>query len=78
MFSLELGRTYRFTLVSGKTVDLIVIGSQPSSSSGTSFTVSIDGVQGTYSSLNDAIGEPFTNCTAVLENKNRKLGEESE
>ena len=65
MLSLELGRTYRFTLLSGRVVDVVVIGSQPNFPAGTLFTISVDGVQGTFSSINDALGEPFTNVTAV-------------
>ena len=65
MLSLELGRTYRFTLLLGRAVDVVIIGSQPNSPGGTLFTISVGGVQGAFSSINDALGEPFTNLTVV-------------
>jgi hypothetical protein len=63
MLSLEIGQIYKFTLVSGRCVEVAVSGSTNNSSGTTSLIVNVNGVDGEYRTLNDALGEPFVKVT---------------
>lgn len=58
---LEIGKKYRFTLVSGRVVEVIVYGT-----SGKGIDVSVDGNRDTYIDLDAALGEPFTQVNPGL------------
>ena len=62
MLHLVVGSKYRFTLLSGRTAVVIVHGQLAAS---TSWEISVDGVRGTYSDINQALGEPFTLVAAI-------------
>ena len=62
MLHLAIGSKYRFTLLSGKTVVVIVYGQAASS---TEWEISIDGMPGTYADINQALGEPFTQVASI-------------
>jgi hypothetical protein len=62
MLHLVIGSKYRFTLLSGRTVVVIVHGQVASSAS---WEISVDGVRGTFSDINQALGEPFTQVAAI-------------
>lgn len=61
MLHLAIGSKYRFTLLSGKTAVVIVYGQAATSHL---WDISVDGVRGTYSDVNQALGEPFTQVAA--------------
>lgn len=65
MFSLTLGATYKFTLSSGKVVTIIVHGTRAHPVMGAEWEISVDGVRGAYSDLNQALGDSFSNITLV-------------
>jgi hypothetical protein len=62
MLHLVIGSRYRFTLLSGKTVVVIVHGQVASSAS---WELSVDGVRGIFTDTNQALGEPFTHVAAI-------------
>lgn len=62
MLNLVLGSRYRFTLVSGRSVVVIVHGQ---SAGGMNWEISVDGVRGTYADINQAIGERFIQVSAL-------------
>ena len=66
MVTLEGGSTYRFTLLSGKTIDVVVVGTELSpDGSRTLHLYQINGVLGSYGDLNSALGEPFTKIEKI-------------
>lgn len=65
MFSLTLGVKYKFALSSGKIVTIIVHGSKAHPVKGVEWDISVDGEQGSYSDLNQALGDSFTQITVV-------------
>lgn len=62
MLHLIVGSKYRFALVSGRSVVVIVHGQ---SGTGPGWEISVDGVRGTYPDLNQALGEPFSQAAAI-------------
>jgi len=62
MLHLVVGSKYRFTLVSGRTVVIVVHGQ---TSAGGPWEISVDSVRGTYTDINQALGEPFTQVAAI-------------
>jgi hypothetical protein len=66
MLKFELGKTYRVTLESNKTVDIVVYGSMAGANGTTQFDYSVNGVRGTYTDLNAALGEPFLKVERIL------------
>lgn len=62
MLHLVIGSKYCFTLLSGKTVVVIVYGQIAASGL---WDISVDGVRGNHSDINQAIGEPFTQVAAI-------------
>ncbi len=65
MLSLEIGRYYSFSLFSGRTVEIVVLSSHTDPSGVSTLTLSVNGVQGTYSSVNQALGEHFVHVDRV-------------
>lgn len=59
--TLELGKMYKFTLVSGRVVEIVVHGTSPNG-----IDISVDGTRRTYGDLNGALGEPFTQVSPAL------------
>lgn len=65
MLRMELGRKYRFTLLSNKTVEIEIHGTKAGLRGMTEFEISVDGVRGTYTDVNAALGEPYTKVELV-------------
>ena len=65
MLSLTLGSKYQFTLKSGRKIMIVIHGSQPNAVSGTEFDIFVDGVPGKYASVDQALGEAFTNVALL-------------
>lgn len=57
--SMELGKEYVFTLQSGLLKRIIIIGTQETDN-GDVLKISVDGADGEYPSLQDALGKPYT------------------
>ena len=64
MLTLTLGTMYRFTLIFGRTAIIIVHGSSAAPNSG-ALDISVDGKRGSYTDINQALGEPFTQFVLV-------------
>ena len=64
MLTLALGTKYLFTLLSGRTVIVIVHGSSAAPNSG-ALDISVDGKRGSYTDINQALGKPFTQVVLV-------------
>ncbi len=65
MLRMELGCTYRFTLQSGKTVDIIIHGSKQGAHGMTELDITVDGKRGTYTDVNAALGDAYTKVERV-------------
>ncbi len=59
MLRMELGRTYRFTLQSQKTVDIVIHGSKQGAHGMTEFDITVNGVGGIYTDVNAALGDAY-------------------
>ncbi len=59
MLRMELGRQYRFTLVSGGTKLICIHGTKVGAGGLTEFDITVDGNQGMYTDVNAALGEAY-------------------
>jgi len=59
---LAIGSKYRFTLLSGRIIVVIVYGQLAGS---TTWDISIDGTRGAHNDLNQALGEPWTQVASI-------------
>jgi len=62
---MELGCTYKFTLQSGKTVEIIIHGTKQGASGMTEFEITVDGATDTYTDVNAALGGIYVKVERV-------------
>lgn len=65
MLTITIGAKYKFVLTSGRTVTVIVHGSSAPTGGGTAWDITVDGARGTYSDINQALGDSFSQVVLV-------------
>jgi len=65
MLTLELGTTYRFTLISSKNIDIVVHGSNTNTDGAHSLDITVDGIRGTHKDINNALGEGYIKMARI-------------
>jgi hypothetical protein len=65
MLRMELGREYRFTLQSQKSVVIIIHGTRAGANGMTEFDITVNGVRGSYADVNAALGDAYIKVERV-------------
>jgi hypothetical protein len=66
MLRMELGRKYKFTLDSKKVIEIVIHGMQAGAHGMIEFDITVDGVRASYTDVNAALGEAYTDVVEVL------------